>query len=432
MSNHLAVAAATRTLAQLLDGQLTRDFVGAHVNPGRPDEVTTVDADPEVRLFLYRVEPSAAWRSEALPSRSSTGQVYERPQVGLNLHYLLTFLGNEGNLAPQRMLGSVVRTLTARPMLTRAEIEAMVAAALVEDDNHPLGLSDLADQPEIVRLSPLPLSLDELSTLWSSFFQAPYRLSVAYEARVVILTADESPTRALPVAERSIFTTTMLRPTIRQAMAAGGPFAAVLVGTTLVLTGSQLRGEEITVVAFGGVEVMPAPEDVSGTRIEVAVPATVRAGVTGLRVVHRRLMGEPPQPRLAGQSSGFPVVIQPRLLPLGAGAVHDVVTDAETALRSGGIAVSVEPPVGSRQQVTMMLNAVPGGTGQSFVFEDERRDGAAAPEESADLDIAFTAVPPGAYLVRITVDGAETPLTVDTSAGSPAEGQYSGPVVVVP
>ena len=144
------------------------------------------------------------------------------------------------------MLGSVVRTLTSRPILTRAEIEAAVAEALAEGPAHPLGLSDLAEQPDIVRLTPLPLTMDELSTLWSSFFQTPYRLSVAYEACVVVLTADDTPTRSLPVQTRGIFTTTMLRPMIVQAMAVDGPFAPVQVGSTLVLSGQQLRGEELT------------------------------------------------------------------------------------------------------------------------------------------------------------------------------------------
>lgn len=432
MSNHLAVAAATQTLAQLLDEQLTRDFTGAHVNPGRPDGTATDDSDPEVRLFLYRAEPNASGRNNALPARSPSGQLYERPQIGLTLQYLLTFVGNETQLEPQRMLGSVVRTLNARPLLTRAEIEAMVAAALAQDPNHPLGLSDLADQPELVRLSPLPLTVDELSTLWSSFFQAPYRLSVAYEASVVVLTADESPTRALPVRERRLFTSTMLRPTIQRAVADGGPYAPIQPGTRLLITGHQLRAEELTVVAFGGVEATPAPDAVSGVRIEVDVPSAVRAGVTGLRVIHRRLMGDPPQFRLAGQSSAFPVVIQPLLLPLAGGAVHDVQIDTETNLRSGGLAVSVQPPVGSRQQVTAMLNAVPGGTGASFVFEDERRDSEGDPDQTPDLDVAFAGVPAGSYLIRVTVDGAETPLTADTVSGSPTEGRYVGPVVVVP
>jgi hypothetical protein len=428
MSNHLAVAATTRTLAHLLDRELTEDFAAAHAVPGRPD-ANVGNADPQARIFLYRVEPNAAWRTTALPSRSPTGQVYERPQIGLTLHYLVTFVGNEALQEPQRILGSVMRTLNSRPVLTRTEIEAMVAAAVLEDPASPMALADLAEQPEVVRVSPLPLTLDELSSLWSSFFQTPYQLSVAYEASVVVLTADDLPTRSLPVRERQIFTTTMLRPTIGAAEAEDGLFHPVQVGTTLVITGNQLQGDDMTVVAFGGIEVVPDPALVTGARIEVEVPADARAGAVGLRVIHRRAMGDPPQPRLAGQSAAFPVVVQPRITT--AADVHDLDIDAETGLRSGGITVSVEPMVGSRQMVTLFLNAVPSGTGQSFVFEDERRDGPGDPDETADLDIAFAGVPAGDYLYRVTVDGAETPLEVGAAPG-PTEGQYVGPVVSVP
>ena len=217
MSNHLAVAATTRTLAQLLDGPLTRDVPGAHCNPGRPDVALSEDADPEARLFLYRVEPNASWRTAALPARSAAGRILERPQIGLTLNYLLGFVGNESQLEPQRMLGSVVRTLAAHPLLSRADIEAMVSAALIENPQHPLALTDLAEQPEIVRVNPLPLTLDELSSLWSSFGDAPYRLSVAYEASVVVLTAEETPSRALPVIikRRCRIRTTRRRPVVR-------------------------------------------------------------------------------------------------------------------------------------------------------------------------------------------------------------------------
>jgi hypothetical protein len=431
MSSHLAVAAATRTLAQMLDGQLSRDFVGARVVPGRPDAASSDDADPEVRLFLYRVETDAAWQASALPARASSGAVHQRPQTGLRLHYLLTCVGNEGQLEPQRMLGSVVRALNARPLLTRADIEAMVQAAFTEDQNHPLAASDLAAQPDALRLSPLPLTLDELSNLWSTFFQAPYRLSVAYEAAVVVLTADDTPARALPVRDRRLFLTTMLRPTIRRAVPVDGWQTPLTPGTALEIHGDQLRGEQDTVVAFGAVEVAPAPQAIAGNRIEVTVPAGVRAGVSGLRVIHRRLMEEPP-PRLAGQSNVFPIVVQPRLLPLGPDAVHDLSVDAETQLRSGAIAVSVDPPVGNRQQVTLLLNAVTGGSGSSYVFEDVRRDAPDAPDEASDLDIRFREVRSDDYLLRLAVDGAESALVVDTVQGSPTEGQYVAPVVTVP
>ena len=89
-------------------------------------------------------------------------------------------------------------------------------------------------------------------------------------------------------------------------------------------------------------------------------------------------------------------MIQPRLGALAADAVHDVVVEPETGLRSGGVRVSVEPAAGSRQQVTMLFNAVPGGNGQSFVFEDERRDRRGAPDESTDPDLPLPACHPQA------------------------------------
>lgn len=430
MSNFLAIAAATRTLAQLLDAPLTRDVPGAHVVTVRPDLATGDDADPETRLFLYRVEPSAAWRASGLPGRSAEGRILERPQVGLTLNYLLSFVGNEARLEPQRMLGSVIGTLIAHPVLARADIEAMVAAALVEDAQHPLALTDLAQQPDIVRVNQLPLSQDDLFSLWSGLFEAPYRLSVAYEASIVVITADETPVRALPVRTRNLVAATILRPAISRVEAVAGPLAPIQAGTAVAITGNQLRGEGTTVVAFGGVEVTPDPGSVSGNRIEVTVPATVRSGVTGVRVVHRRAMGRPPIQRLAGQSAPHPMVVQPLLLPLAVGAVHDVVVDAETGQRSGRIAVALAPPVGRTQQVTLILNAVPGG--RSHVFEAERRDRAGDPEQTANLDLAFSGVAAGIYLLRVTVDGAETPLAVDATPGGPTEGQYNGPTVVVP
>jgi hypothetical protein len=189
MGNHLAVAAVTRTLTHLLDGELAQDFAAAHALPGRPDVDATEGSGPQARIFLYRVEPNADWRSNVLPTRSPTGQ---EPQIGLTLQYLVTFVGNEALQEPQRMLGSVVRTLGARPVLARSEIEATVAAAVAEDPQSPLAMVDLMEQPELIRISLLPLTLDQLSALWSSFFHTPYRLSVAYEASVVLLTAGDN------------------------------------------------------------------------------------------------------------------------------------------------------------------------------------------------------------------------------------------------
>ena len=61
MSNHLAIATVTATLVQLLEAAVQEDFPGAHAIAGRPDAPASQDADPEIRVFLYRVSPNAAW-----------------------------------------------------------------------------------------------------------------------------------------------------------------------------------------------------------------------------------------------------------------------------------------------------------------------------------------------------------------------------------
>ncbi len=51
-----------------------------------------------------------------------------------------------------------------------------------------------------------PLNLEELSKLWSVFFQTAYKLSMAYIANLVLIEADaETPRPTLPVRSRNIY-----------------------------------------------------------------------------------------------------------------------------------------------------------------------------------------------------------------------------------
>jgi hypothetical protein len=133
-------------------------------------------------------------------------------------------------------------------------------------------------------------------------------------------------------------------------------------------------------------------------------------------------MGDPPRLLLAGQSTAFPITVRPVMEPLAADAVKDVVVDGPTGLRSGRVTVKLKPPVGARQQVTLMLNAAPGEPVRSFVFPAERRTA-----DAAEMKLPFSRTPAGTYLIRVSVDGAETSLVAD-----PATGRYAGPVVTVP
>lgn len=437
MSNHLAVATVSATLAHMLRGPVQADVNGSEVWTDRPPGENGDPVVPEVRIFLYGVQPNAAWRNNDLPTRRSNGDLTQRPTAALDLQYLLTFYGDERALEPQRLLGSVVRELHARPLLSRDEIRQMVEDEVNADPGFPLATSDLADQAEMVRFTPLGLDLDEMSKLWSVFFQTAYRLSVAYQASVVLINPDDTARPSLPVHERRIFATTIRRPNITRVESAAGPLEPVTSGTEVRILGSQLRGE-ITAVWFGPERVDPPNEDVGEREIRVTVPAAVRAGLVGVRVEHRLLLGEPPAERAAGESNVAPLILRPRIR-------RDPVTDdyqvsvagvtADGDLRAGDLNVTLDPAVGRRQRVIAQLNQLDPAVGEaptSYSFTDESRDVEGEPDETNALAIPFSGVLTGSYLVRIQVDGAESPLDRDDDETSPTFEQLIEPRVDIP
>ncbi len=194
MSNALAIAIVTTALAQIVRIAAQSIVSGADVVTGRPDPGAT--PAHRVHLFLYQVSTNGAMRNNDLPTRASDGKPLMRPTVALDLHYLLAFYGSESDLETQRMLGAVVRDLHARPVLTRAMIQGAISSQPF------LTGSNLADAVDQVKFTPLAVSLEEMSKLWSVFFQTPYALSVAYQGTVVLIESDEAAQPALPVLKR--------------------------------------------------------------------------------------------------------------------------------------------------------------------------------------------------------------------------------------
>lgn len=195
MSNYLAIATVTKALAQILDTAVKSAVASSSAVTQRPDAGSkTACAD----IFLYQVTPNGALRNSDLPTRNAQGQVVSRPTSALDLHYLMSFYGDDSKFEPQRMLGAVVRSLLAEPGLTRDRI-----LAVSKDDNgDEMSGSNLADAVEQVKFTQQPLTLDELSRIWSIFYQVPYVLSVAYKATVVTIESEEPVLATLPVLQR--------------------------------------------------------------------------------------------------------------------------------------------------------------------------------------------------------------------------------------
>lgn len=408
MSNSLAIATVTATLKRTLQTAVGSDPSGAVVRTLRPASENGAPA-PAVNVFLYQVTPNAAWRNEDLPLRRADGSLVRRPQAALDLHYLLTFYGDDNQLVPQRLLGLVARHLHAQPVLTRAEVAAAAADASFE-----LAGSDLDRSVELVKLTPSVLSLEELSKLWSVFFQSTYALSVTYQATVVLLESDEqTPSPALPVSARNLYVVPFRHPTIEDVAPLAGPGTPILATSTLAVTGLALRGE-VTRVRVAGAELVPA--SATDARLEVdlttAPPDALRAGLVGLQVVHRLELGTPPQPHRGLESNVVAIVLRPRL---------GTITPSDP---QATVSVDVVPPVRAGQRATLLLTGA-GGEAYAFAVEPPAAD-------AATLVVRIGGVLAGDYLVRLQVDGAESVLDVDEVVGSPTFGQFVGPTVAIP
>lgn len=426
MSNFLAVATVTTVLGQLLQGAARRAVPGAAVTTGRPETGGDVARGAGINLYLYQVSPNGALRNNRMPARAGDGTLLQRPQVALDLYYLLTFYGDDLRLEPQRLLGSAVSALESQPVLTRERIQGALSAAVSADPQHYLAGSDLAEQVETVKLTPLSLNLEELSKLWSVFIQTPYALSCTHQASVVLIDGDGSPRAALPVRSPRFSQILARQPTILR-VSDEDARRPLTWGRTLRLEGTGLAGPGVR-VRVQGAEVTPKPSDLEPGKIRVplATPPfrenALEAGVGAVQVVFSTGEEEGGRGSLV-ESNVAAFVLRPTISNVTVGGV----SGEGEELRAADVVVGVEPAVGPGQRALLFLNEKSAVAPGRFSFETPPRD-----EKANALTFRVRGVKPGEYLVRVQVDGAESLLDIDENEESSTFGEYVGPAAVIP
>ena len=128
-----------------------------------------------------------------MPRQVRPGEVAP-PPLAINLHYLITAYAEGDNdssttASSHHLIGGAMSVLHDHALLGRQEIHDALAGA------------DLDIQFERIRITPLPLGMEDLSKLWAAF-QTPYRLSVAYEFAVVLIDSGNRTRSAAPVLRR--------------------------------------------------------------------------------------------------------------------------------------------------------------------------------------------------------------------------------------
>ena len=422
MSTALAIAATTRVLGSvILQGIQSAEsatpglsgILGSApaMTSRAPDQLETGDAEvAQLSLFLYHVTYNQGWREVGLPSRNGSGAGIDRPPLALDLHYLLIAYGNS-EYVPQILLGLGMQALHETPFLYRQQIINVFTGPALNQVDTALATANLADQIEMIKVTPEPLSVEDLSKLWTAF-GGKFRPAAGFEATVVLIESTAPVQAALPVLSRNLQVLQLLQPSITAVSPLYLPWASSL---SLTLTGTNLTGPGTEVVFDnnpGAPQTAQAPGPGGG--ISVTVPP-LPAGLNTLRVVQQVAVGAPP-PKTVVESNVSLFYLQP--------VIQQPPTAGTAAAGVTPVTVQLEPALESTQRVQLLLNelAPPAGAAPlSFTFD-------ADPSQIAADSVTFGTfgTRPGAYLLRVRVDGAESILQTD-----PVTLDYSGPVVTL-
>ncbi len=409
MSNHLSIATVTATLFNILD--LGKEEAGVAITTLPPDKARESNATgSQLNIFLYHTAVSAAWRNMPPPHEVRPGES-AHPPLALTLYYLITAFGtNNSEISAHRVLGRAMSNLHDHPILGPDEF--VDADAELADQN-------LHQQIERVRITPEPLSLDDMYKLWSSF-QTQYRPSAAYQVSLVLLDSERAAKAPLPVLARgrdddgvsAQANAVAPYPTITAIHPSGAQPAARLT-ETVTIDGHHLDGDQVEVSFRHRLAepfaLTPEPGG-SDSQLVVTLPSELPddhnwwSGIYTVSVlVHRS--GEPTR-----TSNELPLAVAPRITSIAPNPIDLAVTE--------DLVIGCEPAVTAEQAPRLLLG--------DRVLEAQDL---AFPTDSLTFSAANIAA--GAYFLRLRIDGIDSVL-IDYSHTPPIFDSSQQVTVIAP
>jgi len=396
MSNYLAIATVTATLQRILQAAIQQDVQGARVTNVKPDATGSGTPEVGVNIYMYQATPNPNWRNADLRTRRPKGELGKQAQAGIDLSYLMTFYGNEVELEPQRLLGSTIRTLMDKPVLTEEIIQATVNTFSFLEG------STLAEQLERVTMTPITMNTEELSKIWSVLFQTPYILSFAYQGSTVLIEGDKPGKAALPVQSRRFYVTPN-QPVIEQVVSNTGVNQAFVLNDAIIIRGKKLQSQNVQ-VKIG--EARVTPQEVTDTQIKLNLLSLsteevdkLRAGVQTLQILHntQNYMGDTPS-GIVG-SNIVPFVLCPTITTDDV-AVSSI--EVDNNLCTAELTVRVDLNIGESQRAFLLLNELISSNPAAYVFKARNQT------QTRSLIFLVKDIKLGDYLVRVQIDGAES------------------------
>lgn len=391
MSNALAIAAVTATLSKVLSKTLE---VPGFVLTTKPLDKARAEraTGPQINLFLYHTVINETFRNMDMPRQVKSGET-GHPPLGLRLYYLLTAYGDsEDDKSDHAVLGKAMSILHDHPILSSADIKTATETDLDE--------SDLHEQFERVRITPEPLSVDDMFKLWSSF-QTQYRPSSAYQISVVLIESAGPTKTPLPVLtrgedDRGVVAQPDLAPpfpTLDEVRIPNHQPAAEVGGEdaiTLTLRGHHLEADNVVIrLQHRRLEKeveLPVEPGATGTELAIRLPSNgsgeMAAGMWSLAAVLKQA-GKPD--RVTNELS---LLIAPRIDSIEPNPADHSETGAT-------ITIAVTPEVRAKQRAALLL-------GDKFIAVESSSYPAGA------FTIPIAKMDPGEYWLRLRVDGVDS------------------------
>jgi len=394
VSNPLAIAATTLTLQAILQSGIVSDpadtdLTDTTVTILPPDKARGNNNANQLNLFLYQILPNAAWRNMNIPSQVAPGET-GNPPLALTLHYLITAFGKDNDTTlpyGHHLLGKAMSILYDHALLGPDEIRAATAATFPG--------SDLDKQVERVRITLQPMSLEEISKLWTGLV-TQYRLSVGYEASVALIESTQAKKTPLPVLTRgagdkgisSQASLTSPFPALDQIQFLNSQTSALL-GDSLVLTGNKLDGTSAGVVFnhplwSTPVEIPPQPGG-TATQVMVNIPNSPANWPAGFYTVS--LMVQRPGETYRRTTNQLSFALAPKITIAPASAAGPNIT----------YTVTCSPEVRPEQYASLLLGD------QEIMAQPHTTQTASLSFQAQNLSV-------GNYFVRLRIDGVDSQL----------------------
>jgi Pvc16 N-terminal domain len=432
LSSALGISAVTAVLQYLFHQIYSSSGLGTvSITAVAPDVAqaslsTDSNTQLQVNLFLHQVTLNAAWRNMGLPTLAADGITrLNNPPLALDLHYLLTAYSSYDTGA-EALLGYGVQFLHENPVLTRIQIAAaFLPANLPPSSKNPLagslGSSGLAEQIEMIKITPATLGREEMAWLWTAL-KADYRPTFPFQTSVVLIQSQNPLLSALPVLRRRVSAqgnTAGPFPTLTEVIPPGGQPAACL-GDTVTVQGTNLTGAANIVLTnsrLGIQQTIAGPTVTSDSSLQFTVPdpppPVPPAGPTDLPAGVYLLSAQVPNGSDAVATNSLPLAIAPSIT---AQPASPITLDAQG---NATVTISCAPFLRLGQEVSLLIGGwstpanpftTPTNT-PSFTF--------------SSLQAASPPLPP--LPVRLRVDGIDSPI-VDMTKTPPV---FSGPTVQI-